>query len=155
MQYGRAPALPLGSPPPTELPKLFIESNDEKNGAFPWDTARQKVIDEVGAFAYIKIPIYVVNRLETPDGFSGITHESLKDCFMNSVNWETLPTHEVGHMLNLSTEGKGQGNAHDEGPWPKELSTNSTGLLTESVTYSTQWLRHEDWYEANLKAKAK
>ena len=96
-----------------------------------------------------KLRIYLVKRLmeSTDEDIVGVNYG--RHCFANRYDHPITIPHEVGHALKLSTEGKGQGGTHDEGPWPEELSDEG-GLMAEDG--HTKWLRREDWKEATRNA---
>jgi hypothetical protein len=109
---------------------------------------------------FIGATIFIVKELQNP-AFDGITNFAKTYCFSNNNRLtDMICAHEVGHYLNLSTEKKGQANAHDLGPWPEEMiwtfGTGSKGLMFGSAPVSyTPWMRRKDWVQANKSAKLK
>lgn len=116
----------------------------------------QNVISKAQTPEHI-LPLYIVRQLSdlTKDG---ITNSERTFCFVNNLSYaDTTAAHEVGHFLNLSTEKKGQGNAHDLGPWPPEVVREGLTALMYDANggINSKWLRHQDWVEANKQAKQK
>ncbi|GAA5126806.1 hypothetical protein JIN84_09405 [Luteolibacter yonseiensis] len=149
MQYGDAPSPGPGENPP-ELPAIF-----NTNGAFPWDTARPAVYAEVSDATGVKVPIFIVENLavaSSPD-MVGIVGGDRKEVYLKSSVEAIGAAHETGHLLFLSTRAEGQGNSHDLGPAPAELSGEP--LMRPSETGLTSWMRRKDWYKANEKAKVR
>jgi hypothetical protein len=67
--------------------------------------------------------------------------------------------HEIGHILGLAVHSD-EGGGHDAGPWPSGeehlLRSGQPSGPVGSPTFPVpgEWLRHEDWKEANDKAGA-
>jgi hypothetical protein len=134
-------------------PNLFTA-----DGRFKWGGFRQNVIAKAQTPAHV-LPLFIVRELEDQTK-TGVTDSGNTDCFVNNfAATHIIAAHEIGHFLNLSTGKKGQRKAHDQGPWPPEVLTEGallTGLMFDSgdETHSN-WLRHQDWVEANKQARQK
>lgn len=156
MRYGNIPP-PLPGENPPQLPQLF----NATTGGFPWDTARPAVENEILGASLIKIPIFVVNNLNVvaDPNLVGIVGGDRKEAYIESSLGARAAAHEVGHILYLATAGNGQANSHDVGPWPTELKGDkgaaAFGLMHQADSGLTDWLRREDWFEANKKAKTR
>ena len=131
----------------------------DPDGKFDYDTFRQEVITKANTPAHV-LPIFFVKELVDSSKI-GVTNTAQTDCFINNIaGCDITAAHEIGHYYNLSTMKQGQANLHDMGPWPQELinafGTAKTGLLHETggITQAN-WLRQNDWIEANAKAQLK
>ena len=125
----------------------FDISQQGLNGALG-DIAN-KVAEEVGEANLPKLRVYLVKRMAEISGENYVGVNILNHCFANRFEAPITVAHEVGHAFDLSTEGKGQGAKHDEGPWPDELK-GDPGLMAEDGY--TKWLRREDWKVATKNA---
>jgi len=99
--------------------------------------------------------IYIVPHIrDTRPGKNtvGFTSTVTADSFWSADSSPLALIHEVGHGLQLSTQGFD--GLHDNGPWPPEIPKGKTGLMHPNVDNATKWIRKKDWIQANESASS-